>query len=503
MSIKEYASKSGGLPPGSFPLLVASTAFLAVYASGIIIRPGELYLRIQSNVVYNLPGLVALVLVLRQTRDSDHRQAWGWRLMAISLVCWQIGDWLFTFYDLVLGQEPPFPGAADIFYSLGYAPLLLAIPLLTYPRRRLGGLRWILDASLITMVAGFFQWELILTPILHNAEATLGESLLALSYPLWDLCLLGIIVGGLLARHGQLPLRAGMLLAAMSFMAITDTLYSFDVVGEGYKNVGNPLELGWLATYLFIGLAATLPGKEEMERQVTRLPFYALVFPYLLAMPLPVVQAIRSVTRDDLDVLSLGGALVLLIAFLSHVHTSYLTMRAMDEEQRKARFDNLTGALNRGAIVAEVESMIEHSGHFVLGLIDVDSLKWINDQFGHTMGDQALRLIANQLRRTGGIIGRYGGDEFLVVLELLGQSAHEEAESLIAGALDGAVLHGAGEGELRVTASFGIAMYPDQALNFVSLFAVADNTMYGQKETRAKRTPLTVGSTNSSASQTT
>src|SRR5688572_21440666 len=86
-------------------LLGGAAAFLLVYSLGLLVNPSELYLRLQSNVLYNLPGLCALVLTLQRTRSGDRHERTGWWLVSLLLIAWQIGDWTYSFYDLALSQE--------------------------------------------------------------------------------------------------------------------------------------------------------------------------------------------------------------------------------------------------------------------------------------------------------------------------------------------------------------------------------------------------------------
>jgi diguanylate cyclase (GGDEF)-like protein len=276
----------------------------------------------------------------------------------------------------------------------------------------------------------------------------------------------------------------------MAALAVTDSLYSYGVTLSGYENVGNPLELGWLTAYVLIALAATMTPDTEPARFERRLPLFWLIFPYVLASPLPVVQAVRASADGTIDVLSIGGAAVLLMAFVSHVHASYMTTRALEDERRKARLDSLTGTLNHGGIIEEAEALIAANPHdrLAVAMVDLDSLKAINDILGHQVGDLALKVMGTRLRRSGGIVGRYGGDEFLVLFEPHNTIGGFSPEDLLNQAVAGAFI-GAGNGtakELTVGASFGVAVYPDEAPDLATAIELADASMYRQKRGRRK-----------------
>ena len=474
-------------------LLMLCVGFLGLYAAGLLLRPSETYLRLQSNLVYNVPGLIALALVIRRAQTTVDHEQWGWRFMAVLLFAWQVGDWTYSFYDLALNREVPYPGIADVFYTLGYAAVLIALPLLAYPPRLAASLRWVLDVILITTVAACFEWVLIIDPILDEGGVGSLESLVALSYPLWDLGLVAIIVGGVFAWHGNLTSRSAVLLSAVSVLAVTDTLYSLGVLEGSYVNVGNPLEVGWMLAYILIGAAALLPNTAEHAKFDRRLPFAWLVFPYLLALPLPIDQAVRAATENDLDVLSLGAAAVLMIAFISHIHASYMTTRALDDERRRARLDSLTGTLNHGGIMEEAEALIAENpdGSLCICMVDVDGLKRLNDDYGHRIGDQALKVIAGRLRRSGGIVGRYGGDEFVVLFEPHNCLDGRGPALVLEQALADAFVQAGPDSQLPVSASFGLALYPGEGTHLAGLIERADAAMYAQK--RLKRQTMQSG----------
>lgn len=407
-------------------------------------------------------------------------------MMALLLVSWQTGDWIYSYYDLVLNRSAPYPGLADAFYTLGYASVLVALPLLAYPPRLAASLRWFLDVLLITVVAVCFEWVLVIEPIVSEGGAGSWDSLVALSYPLWDLALVTIIVGGFFAWHANLSARSAVLLAAVATLAITDTLYSVGVLESIYDNAGNPLELGWIAAYMLIGASAMLKLPSGASRYERRMPFVWLAFPFLLALPLPIVQAVRATAAENIDALSLGAAAVLLVAFASHVHASYLTARALDDERRRARLDSLTGTLNHGGILEEGEALIAaNPAHkLCIAMVDVDGLKRVNDEFGHRLGDQALKVIASRLRRSGGIVGRYGGDEFLVLFEPHTSLDGRGPDILLSEALADAFVETGPDSELAISASFGLAVYPGEGSELAGLIERADAAMYAQKRSK-------------------
>ena len=94
-----------------------------------------------------------------------------------------------------------------------------------------------------------------------------------------------------------------------------------------------------------------------------------------------------------------------------------------------ANSDVLTGVANRLALeeyINLLESKPEGLSETCVIVVDIDNFKFVNDQYGYIVGDQVITMIADQLRhnvRTSDLIVRYGGDEFLVVIESIEMNA--------------------------------------------------------------------------------
>lgn len=153
--------------------------------------------------------------------------------------------------------------------------------------------------------------------------------------------------------------------------------------------------------------------------------------------------------------------------------------------QEKVRRDPLTKLLNKLEIQREVTSYIENnpSGTHVLFLIDIDNFKGINDNFGHTFGDTVIMDVANIIRsqfRVDDLVGRVGGDEFLVFMKNTSvQKAAEKADKLC-GALSREY---AGENvNYRISSSIGMAVYCSPEDTYANLFEKADHAMYRAKQ---------------------
>jgi diguanylate cyclase (GGDEF)-like protein len=163
-----------------------------------------------------------------------------------------------------------------------------------------------------------------------------------------------------------------------------------------------------------------------------------------------------------------------------------LTEREAQAQQQADR-DGLTGLYNRRKMEELLESAVaeaaEHGHRVAVLFIDLDGFKSVNDAYGHTVGDKLLTTVASRIAaraRTGDLVCRYGGDEFVVILPRVADmaAALQVADSIrhrvaLPYRIDGT--------ELQVTAAIGAAIYPDQASGWEQLLAVADESMYRVK----------------------
>lgn len=150
--------------------------------------------------------------------------------------------------------------------------------------------------------------------------------------------------------------------------------------------------------------------------------------------------------------------------------------------------DELTGLPNRAAFLQQLHLALPKAkrmkNKLALLFLDLDSFKPINDNLGHEAGDYVLKTIAGRFRdalRESDFIARLGGDEFVVLVDDFVDAAYlgGVAQKLLAAAQKGFVIEGQ---EVHVSASIGIAAYPDDAADPDSLLRHADAAMYRAKE---------------------
>lgn len=168
---------------------------------------------------------------------------------------------------------------------------------------------------------------------------------------------------------------------------------------------------------------------------------------------------------------------------------SDITQRKADEQHihKLAYFDVVTGLPNRSMFeerAALALSLAErHDKHLALMFIDLDNFKNVNDSLGHQIGDALLVAFAQRLSallREEDTLSRTGGDEFTLILpETDANGAAHTAQRIVGAMTEAMCVKGH---ELTVTASIGIALYPDDAQDLVNLLSNADIAMYRAKQ---------------------
>lgn len=198
---------------------------------------------------------------------------------------------------------------------------------------------------------------------------------------------------------------------------------------------------------------------------------------------LPVDFTAAAVVDDD----DISGAVI--------IFRDVAERRASEQRlSHAAGHDQMTGLFNRRSFDAALESALaraQRTGHkCALLYMDLNGFKKINDELGHDAGDIMLKAFGQRLKasmRDTDTIARLGGDEFAVICELLDSPADcEAAINRLLTDIRGTPVQLAGK-DYFLSSSIGMAMYPDNAHDSVSLVKAADNAMYVAKKDKSLR----------------
>jgi diguanylate cyclase (GGDEF)-like protein len=460
------------------PMAVAMAAFLIVYGAWRLCGWPHTD-RSQIGDAFFAPiGIASLISLFAASRRcrAQPRLRWAWRLIALGGLVYLLGDAAESVYESV--GRLPFPSLADAFY-LPFYPLVLGGLLLAAPREGGAGHRTRigLDLAVVALSASAVMVYVILGPELVASSSNAFKTAVAIAYPVGDVLLI-VAIGSVMLR-GLPPsgeLAFGLLAVGLVFFVAGDVIYNYIQLHSVYRG-GDAVDWLYMSAVAMFGVAAAAqapprPCDAPLDRppRASWLPSGAVVIGFVLLL-----YTYRDAPWFPGKSLLVASALIALLVSLRQ----YLAQRDLIGTQRQlshqAVHDHLTGLLNRGAVVERARQLLAEparDGAPVVAIrVDIDGFKNVNDSFGHSAGDQLLKVVAERLSRVAraaDTAGRIGGDEFVVLLgERPDDRAPEQlAERICQSAREPVVL---GQHEVAISVSAGIAagagISPEQLLH--------------------------------------
>jgi diguanylate cyclase len=406
-------------------------------------------------------------------------------LLGLGLLCWTIGDLVLTIESLG-GATPPSPSLADAFY-LAFYPVTYAALVVRFRRevRKLSMSTW-LDGA----IAGVGAAAVCAAFAFHGVQLDAGGSGLSvatnLAYPIGDLLLLVMVVGGTVILPGRTTAPWLMLAGAFAINVIGDTFNLFSS-SLGSTHIGTFVNAVAWPTYILVVSAAVWVPESPPERLVDRRAS-GFALPAIAAAAALAILFVGSMHHVGRVALALAAVTLLTAGIRSGI--TLLALRKLNEERhRQAITDQLTGLRNRRALFNLLDVLLPEEPEpdvpprqLSFLFIDLNRFKEVNDSFGHAAGDELLRQLGTRLNgslRSADLFVRLGGDEFAVVLpDSDADYAAMVAQRLASRLEETFLIDGV---RARIGASIGIAVAPQDATNSADLLRCADHAMYRAK----------------------
>jgi len=468
-------------------VVLAYGLFAALFAAYVVAIVLDVDGRWASSSIGNWPTdgfeLCASGLCLaRGLFDPDSRQVAT--LFGSGLLAWTLGDIVWTLSTRT-GGTPPTPSVGDVFclafYPLTYVGLVL---LLRSEVKTLSIGNW-LNGIVAGLGTAAVSSAFVFGALLHLVGGPPAQRATNLAYPIADLVLLALVIGGTVMLPTWQNRRWLILLAASAVVAVGDAIYSFQSSGGTYR-VDTLINVTWPAATLLISLAVWQPAEPGRRRPSDAPPHFAA--PGIAAIC--GLAVLLSGLARPISWIAIGLATATLLAAGTRLVFSLNDLRVLTESHRlQALSDELTGLGNRRHLLGVLDEFFSGRaagtndvGRLSLLLLDLDHFKEINDSFGHPIGDEILKMLGPRLKsvlRYNDVLARLGGDEFGVVLtDADADYATAIAERLTSQIEQPFMLPVA---SLHVSVSIGIALAPTHGEDSAELLRCADIAMYRAK----------------------
>jgi two-component system cell cycle response regulator len=447
------------------------TALYLAYLAGLPVGAADGLFERWLGLAVEVAAVVACVCRVVLVREE--RRIWG--LVALSVTLWTLGD---THFRVALWEleVAPIPSLADLGWLSFYVPAYAAIALLV--RARVASVRatlWV-DGVIGGLAVASIAAAIVFDSVLGTVGGKPAVVATNLAYPIGDMVLIALVMGGLHMSRHSLDRTWLWLGAGMATFAVSDSIYLLESARETYVP-GGVLDAGWAIALVMVAFAAWRPAERVVGTE--REGWSTIVVPIGFALVSLAVEVYDHFQR--VNVLALILATGCLFAVLARLALTFAqNLRVLNVSREEASTDALTGLGNRRMLerdLGRAEQRAAGGERMLLVLFDLNGFKHYNDSFGHPAGDALLVRLGENLKRAmteRGSAYRMGGDEFCI-LAPLGAEGPDRITVTAA-----AALHEEGE-SFSISCAYGAVVVPDDAADADAAVRLADQRMYAQK----------------------
>lgn len=497
----------------ALPIIVVHTL---IYFSWIYFwQKNSWAINLGGNIICLAGVTIALIFMLVTTMRSKGKEKYFWLMLALQNFSYLISEIIWSYYMVILKAPVPTPGWTDIFSYMRALLAISAIGCLLYEKKHaLSTAKYFLDSLIVMSVLTTIVWNYIIGPLFRQSGSKSVLAIIAsVGYPIGDLVILFGAITIFMSSTFMLSKKAMQLLSLGLFInSIADFWYAFSSLTGTYI-FGSLVDPLWTLSAMILAYSGliysiqnkdTLDSKACLEYQTT--DKVRILIPYVSIVFLLMIIIAANHTFNDLLI---GFMFTILLMIVRQVFTLfqnqsllrqfYILNRNLEDKvtertreltdsnselSYRSYHDSLTGLPNRESMNELIPSLISINYKFALLFLDLDNFKHINDSLGHSMGDILLKKVGQRLQwvvKSDDSVIRLGGDEFMIIIKEIKDSkiVSEIAEQIIDSFRTSIKLN---DYDLIVSASIGIALYPDNGENIEILVKNADIAMYEAKK---------------------
>jgi diguanylate cyclase (GGDEF)-like protein/PAS domain S-box-containing protein len=358
-----------------------------------------------NPVLFNSLGMTSWIAVIVGIRRNRPRYSLPWWLFAFGFFLYWLGDvYTYSYPQLILHGEVPFPSIGDAIYLTVYPAQMLGLLLLVRRRNPQRNRNTLIDAAILTLGLSLLSWVLQIAPYIHDDSMSLLPKLVSVAYPLGDIIMLAAVIRLVLDAGRRRP-AFYLLSASIVALLSTDFVYGVMTLDNAYHHQ-LLLDLGWFSYQLLWGAAALHPsmvGLDEPvsnhEAKLTPLRLALLTGASLIA---PICILLKELRRGDLDLIVIIIASMILFGFvvMRMVGLVRLQERSADRErmfaEEKAR---LTAEIQRRSSEERFASLVQHSSDLITVIGADATITYQSPSSEHVLGYPPHELLGTRFDR--------------------------------------------------------------------------------------------------------
>ena len=340
----------------------------------------------------------------------------AWALIGTSAFCWGAGEVVWSYYELLKGQQVPFPSFADLGY-LSAVPLAIA-GVLCFPStasRLTSVIRTVLDGLVIAGSLLIVSWATVLGTVYRMGTGSAISQMISLAYPASDVVIATIIL--ILASRAPRSSRMVFLLLGGGLLAnlLADSGFAYLTTTNTY-GPGNPVDVGWVAGYLLVTIAAlraaSTPAAATADDAATGRIW--LVLPYAPVAAATTIAAVERLTHGTLDKVTVGTLLLIVVLVLARQYLMLVDNQALNRQleanaealrHREDHFRSLVQNSSDVITLIDSEGRIRYQSASVERIFGYGSGQLIGTSFGDLVHSedrtQVLRRIEEAINIEG------------------------------------------------------------------------------------------------------